>query len=220
MRAGISSHAEGRAEDGSKLRAPSPCTLERVAPSEPAEVIAPDTLTPSSSRVWNALTALLRLFFRREHREALSQSGNHVVGEERVGISEIRRENPRNDVGQSRADLNIPVDNVPAAHAPGLNFSSASTPTSGRNVTPENSEGIVRRALFQTSREEVERPTVVSRSETTLTHLSIRYDREPHREAFAHGARDAYETGSSSSNSDDDREVATSGPGATFCGIR
>ena len=112
MRAGISSHAEWRAEDGSKLRVPPPCTLEREASSDPAEAIAPDKPTPSSSRVWNALTALPRLFFRREYREALSQSGNHVVGEERVGVTEIRRENPRNDVAQSRADLNIPVDNV------------------------------------------------------------------------------------------------------------
>ena len=62
-RAGVSSHAKGHAEDGSKLRAPPPCTSERVAPSEPAEAIAPDTPTPLSSRVWNALTALLRLFF-------------------------------------------------------------------------------------------------------------------------------------------------------------
>ena len=189
----------------------------RVALSEPAGTIAPDTPTPSSSRVWNALTALPRLFFRREFREALSLSGNHVFGEERVGVSKVRRENPRNDVAQSRKDLNIPVDNVPATHAPGLHFGSTCTPTGECDVTPENWEGIVRRALFQTSREGAERPTVVSRSEATLSHLSIRYDREPHTEASAHEARNAYETGSSSSDSDDDREI--SGAGTAFCGI-
>ena len=134
------------------------------------------------------MTALQRLFFRRKYRKALSQSGNHEFGEEYVGISEVRRENLRNDVAQSRTYLNIPVDNVPAAHVPGLHFSSASTPKGGRDVTPENWEEIIRRELLQISRVGAERPTVESRSEATLSHLSIRYDREPHREASAHGA--------------------------------
>ena len=74
--------------------------------------------------------------------------------------------------------------------------------------------------MFQTSRDGVERPAVVSRSEATLSHLSIRYDREPHRESSAYEARDVYETGCSSSESDDEREIAASGAGVAFCGMR
>ena len=75
-----------------------------------------------------------------------------------------------------------PDDTALAAQVPGLRFANAnSTPTGVRDVTPGEWDMIVRRALFQTSRNGVDRSTVVSRIEATLSHLSIRYDREPHR---------------------------------------
>ena len=95
-RAEINTRAEVHVENVPQLEAPPLRTSKRIAPSESTGVMAPDAPTPSSSRVWSALTALPRLFFRREYREAMSQSGNHVVGEERVGIGEIRRDVPRN----------------------------------------------------------------------------------------------------------------------------
>ena len=89
-----STQAPEPAATGGKLRAQPPSASEQRSPTAPAEVIEshPPAPPPPPSRIWDALVSFPRLFLRREVREDLSRSGNHVVEEERVRVAGMRGE--------------------------------------------------------------------------------------------------------------------------------
>ena len=158
----------------------------------------------------------MRLLFRRELREELSRSGNHVIGEERVRV-ERRREETDGETGGNRVHAQGPVDNVTADQPLGARVTSASTPTVEDGAIWMNWEEVVRRTLFRVSREEPSRPLNATFSEPTLSRPSRR-DRESGRELSVMRSHGFSDTESSSSDSEDDREVAATAPGAAFSG--